>query len=169
MAIAHLNGVTVEELRSGIASFKGSHRRFEKVLDTERVVLIDDYAHHPVELDAAIRSVREIYSRKHIMGIFQPHLYSRTADFYQDFARSLSMLDEVVLLDIYPARELPLPGVTSRLILDLIENPNKTLVSKNDLLDYLHGNEIPDVVLILGAGDIDRLVIPVKQYLQTLC
>ncbi|KGL55055.1 UDP-N-acetylmuramate--alanine ligase [Porphyromonas sp. COT-052 OH4946] len=169
MAIAHLNGVTLEELRSGIASFKGSHRRFEKVLDTDRVVLIDDYAHHPVELDAAIRSVRELYSDRRIMGIFQPHLYSRTADFYQDFAKSLSMLDKVVLLDIYPARELPMPGVTSRLILDLIDNPNKTLVSKNELLDYLHNDEIPDVVLILGAGDIDRLVIPVKQYLQILC
>lgn len=169
MAIAHLNGVTLEELQRGVESFRGSHRRFEKVLDTDRVVLIDDYAHHPVELEAAISSIRELYSDKRIMGIFQPHLYSRTSDFYRDFARSLSFLDEIVLVDIYPARERPIPGVTSKLILDLIDSPNKVLLPKEELLAYLKQHEIPDVVLILGAGDIDRLVIPVKQYFQTLC
>lgn len=169
MAIAHLNGITLNELRVGIASFRGSHRRFEKVLETERVTLIDDYAHHPVELDAAINSVRELYAGKRIMGVFQPHLYSRTADFYQDFARSLSLLDEVILLDIYPARELPIPGITSRIILDLIQHTEKALVTKEELLPYLQHHTIPDVVLILGAGDIDRLVSPVKQFLQSLC
>ena len=107
MAVAYLCGATLEELAAGVASFRGVYRRFDRLIDAPRCVLIDDYAHHPNELDPSIRSVRELYPDRKILGIFQPHLYSRTQDFYREFAASLDQLDEVILLDIYPARELP--------------------------------------------------------------
>ena len=126
------------------------------------MVYIDDYAHHPTELEAAIKSARQLYPDKKIKGIFQPHLYSRTRDFAEGFAKSLSLLDEVVLLDIYPARELPIEGVTSQLIFDKITIDNKTLCTKQQLLSVIN-NTPTQVLLTLGAGDIDQLVQPLKQ------
>ncbi|MDL2208172.1 UDP-N-acetylmuramate--L-alanine ligase [Parabacteroides sp. OttesenSCG-928-O15] len=165
MAVAWLNGVTEEELKRGIASFAGPERRFDFQLKEEDIVLIDDYAHHPMELEASIRSVKALYPDRKVTGIFQPHLYSRTRDFVDGFAESLSLLDELILLDIYPAREMPIPGVTSQLILDKVTLSDKRLCRKEDLLDWVKGH-IYDVVLMLGAGDIDRLVKPVKEVLE---
>jgi len=123
---------------------------------------IDDYAHHPEELKAAISSAKELFSGKKITGVFQPHLYSRTRDFADDFAKSLDLLDEIILLDIYPAREEPIPGVTSEIIFDKMKNPNKTLCKKSELLNVLKDLK-PQVLMTLGAGDIDDLVEPIKK------
>lgn len=167
MAVAYLNGVSLEELQAGLACFRGVQRRFDRVLQTEEYVLIDDYAHHPVELEASIRSVKTLYPERRVLGIFQPHLYSRTNDFYQDFARSLDALDEIILLDIYPARELPMPGVASEMIAKEMGNPNVRVMSKDSLLPYLsEQQDIAPLVLMLGAGDIDRLVEGVAELLQ---
>lgn len=166
MAVACLCGATTEELASALASFRGVHRRFDRVVDDPRCVLIDDYAHHPVELEASIASVRTLYPGRRVLGIFQPHLYSRTQDFYQAFAKSLSALDEVILLDIYPARELPIPGVTSELIAELIDRP-RCVLPKTKLLAHLEGRaDLPEVILMVGAGDIDRLVPEVADYIR---
>lgn len=169
IALAWLNGVTPEEIRTGMATFAGPKRRFDFHLKKENSVLIDDYAHHPAELKASILSVKELYAGRKVTGIFQPHLYTRTRDFAADFAASLSLLDELILLDIYPAREEPIPGVTSQMIWDKVTIPSKRLVRKDELLDVV-STEAPlwDVVLMVGAGDIDRLVEPVKQILQKL-
>lgn len=169
IALAWLNGVTPEEIRTGMATFAGPKRRFDFHLKKENSVLIDDYAHHPAELKASILSVKELYAGRKVTGIFQPHLYTRTRDFAADFAASLSLLDELILLDIYPAREEPIPGVTSQMIWDKVTIPSKRLVRKDELLDVVSA-EAPlwDVVLMVGAGDIDRLVEPVKQILQKL-
>lgn len=164
MAIAWLNGVTPEEIRQGMASFAGPRRRFDFHLRTDRVALIDDYAHHPAELRQSILSVKELYAGRKVTGIFQPHLYSRTRDFADDFARSLSFLDELILLDIYPAREKPIPGVTSRIIFDKVTIPDKILCDKRELLDVIARGRY-EVVLMVGAGDIDRLVEPVREIL----
>ena len=164
MALAWLNGVAPEELRNGMATFAGPRRRFDFHLKTDRLVLIDDYAHHPAELRQSILSVKELYAGRKVTGIFQPHLYSRTRDFADDFAKSLSLLDELILLDIYPAREKPIPGVTSRMILDKVTIPSKRLCGKEELLDVMASGTF-EVVLMLGAGDIDRLVEPVKEVL----
>ena len=130
---------------------------------------MDDYAHHPAELKASILSVKELYKGKKITGIFQPHLYTRTRDFAEDFAQSLSLLDELILLDIYPAREEPIPGVTSQIIFDKVTVSDKKMIRKEELL-ALAEKEAPtwDVVLMLGAGDIDRLIEPVKQIVEKL-
>jgi len=165
MAIAWLNGVTAEELKRGMASFAGPRRRFDFLLKEEDCVLIDDYAHHPEELRSSISSVKALYPDRKITGIFQPHLYSRTRDFSEEFASSLSLLDELILLDIYPAREEPIPGITSQIILDSVTISQKELCSKEQLLDCLR-NKKTDVILMLGAGDIDRLVVPVKEWLE---
>jgi len=154
MALAYLNGVTADELRSGMASFAGIRRRFETHLKTDKLTIIDDYAHHPAELLASIQSVKALYADKKVLGVFQPHLYSRTHDFYKDFAESLSFLDEVVLVEIYPAREQPISGVTSQLIFDEITCPLKTLTTKAELLNVLKTKQF-DVLLTIGAGDID--------------
>ncbi len=164
MAIAWLNGVAPDDLRKGMASFAGPHRRFEFHLKTDQLVLIDDYAHHPAELRQSILSVKELYVGRKITGIFQPHLYTRTRDFAADFAASLSLLDELILLDIYPAREQPIPGVTSRIIYDKVTIPAKTYCKKEDLLNVISAGKY-EVVLMLGAGDIDRMVEPVKEIL----
>lgn len=161
-SIALQMGVSEEKLRSGLATFAGVKRRFEYIIKTDGLVYIDDYAHHPTELEAAIKSARQLYPDKKIKGVFQPHLYSRTQDFAEGFARSLSLLDEVVLLDIYPARELPIEGVTSQLIFDKITIDNKTLCTKQQLLSVIN-NTPTQVLLTLGAGDIDQLVQPLKQ------
>jgi UDP-N-acetylmuramate--alanine ligase len=163
MALAHLNGVTDEEIRRGIASYIGVKRRFEKHLD-EPKIFIDDYAHHPQELEQSIKSVKMLYSDKKVLGVFQPHLYSRTADFYKEFASALNLLDEIILVEIYPARELPINGVTSELIYNQIINPNKTLTTKAELLDILKTKNF-DVLLTLGAGDIDTYIEKIKEIL----
>ncbi|MDL2255485.1 UDP-N-acetylmuramate--L-alanine ligase [Parabacteroides sp. OttesenSCG-928-K15] len=165
MAVAWLNGVTEEELKAGISSFAGPERRFDFRLKRDDIVLIDDYAHHPMELEASILSVKALYPDRKVTGIFQPHLFSRTRDFLDGFAESLSRLDELILLDIYPAREEPIPGVTSQLILDKVTIEQKTLCRKEELLDLMKHNSY-EVVLMLGAGDIDRLVQPVKELLE---
>lgn len=167
MALAFLNGVTEEEIRKGMASFEGPARRFDFHLKKDDIVLLDDYAHHPAELKASIVSVKELYAGKRITGIFQPHLYSRTLDFASDFASSLSLLDELVLLDIYPAREEPIPGVTSEIIFKDVTISDKHLIKKEELLDYIKSNlSTFEVVVMLGAGNIDRLIEPVKQILE---
>ncbi|MDR2118795.1 MAG: UDP-N-acetylmuramate--L-alanine ligase [Tannerellaceae bacterium] len=165
IALAYLNGVTAGEIRTAMASFQGAGRRFDVHLDRNGIVLIDDYAHHPAELRESILSVRERYAGRNITGIFQPHLYSRTRDFAADFAEALSLLDRLFLLDIYPAREEPLPGVTSGMIFDGVTIPDKTLCTKEELLPIMAAGTF-EVVLMLGAGDIDRLVEPVKQILN---
>lgn len=169
MALAWLNGVTEEEIKQGMKSFAGPVRRFDFHVKKENIVLLDDYAHHPAELKASILSVKELYKGKKITGIFQPHLYTRTRDFAEDFAQSLSLLDELILLDIYPAREEPIPGVTSQIIFDKVTVSDKKMIRKEELL-ALAEKEAPtwDVVLMLGAGDIDRLIEPVKQIVEKL-
>ena len=166
MAVAWLNGVTDKELRRGMASFKGVKRRFNIHIQTPHWVYIDDYAHHPQEIATAIEAVRKIYSDYTLVGVFQPHLYTRTRDFADEFAATLSILDEVVLLPIYPAREEPIPGVESEMLLDKISNPNKHLVPKEQLVEWVANrikqSEQPIAVLTLGAGDIDRLVKDIK-------
>ena len=164
MAVAYLVGCSDEELRNGVESFRGVHRRFNVHVNTPHVAYVDDYAHHPQELKASIESVKRLYAQRHVIGVFQPHLFTRTRDFIDDFAAVLSLLDEVVLLPIYPAREIPIEGVTSDWLLGKIHAP-KILVEKHELSTYLHdlvkekvaqGKDC--VVVTMGAGDIDRLV-----------
>lgn len=165
IAIAWLNGATPEEIKKGMHSFAGPKRRFDFHLKKENIVLIDDYAHHPAELKQSILSVKELYKGKKVTGIFQPHLYSRTRDFADDFAASLSLLDELILLDIYPAREEPIPGITSQTIFDKVTIKDKTLCKKEDVYAILE-NGTYEVVLMVGAGDIDRMVEKVKLILD---
>ena len=165
MALAWLNGVSTEELRAGISSFSGIYRRFNVVYKSDKVVYMDDYAHHPSELKASIASIRNLYPNGKITGIFQPHLFSRTRDFAADFAEALSQLDELILLDIYPARELPIEGVTSEIILNDVKLENKTLCSTENLLPLLKEKEL-DVLVTFGAGDIDKMVPKIKQQLK---
>lgn len=166
MAVAWINGVTDNELRRGIASFKGVKRRFNIHLQTPRFVYIDDYAHHPQEIATAIDAVRKVYADYTLVGVFQPHLFTRTRDFADEFAQTLSTLDEVVLLPIYPAREQPIEGVDSEMILNKITNPNKQLVAKEQLVEWvakrIKQSTTPLALLTLGAGDIDRLVNDIK-------
>lgn len=150
----------IELLQTGIANYKGAKRRFEYVYKSENFVVIDDYAHHPEELNAIIGSVRTLYPDQIITGIFQPHLFSRTQDFAKGFANNLSNLDHIWLMDIYPAREKPIPGITSEWLLNMISNPNKTLVNPLTALQKIE-SEKPKILLILGAGDIDQIVQPI--------
>ncbi len=170
MAVAWLNGVSNEALRHGLLSFSGVWRRFNIHVNTPHVAYIDDYAHHPTEIATSIDSVRRLYPERHFIGVFQPHLYSRTRDFADDFARVLSTLDEVVLLPIYPAREEPIEGVNSEMLIDRITCPKKSLVGKADLAAFVaeRVQEEPSacVVMTIGAGDIDRLVPEVKAALS---
>jgi UDP-N-acetylmuramate--alanine ligase len=147
-------------IRNTLDSFSGVRRRFDVMINRPGLVYIDDYAHHPSELDACIGSIREIYPGRKITGIFQPHLYSRTRDFAAEFARSLSRLDVLILLDIYPARETPVEGVDAGLILERVEMADKVLIGKEQLLPVLSERQ-PEVLLTLGAGDIDQLVEPI--------
>jgi UDP-N-acetylmuramate--alanine ligase len=167
MALAWLNGVTTDELRTGISSFSGIYRRFNVVYKSDKIVYMDDYAHHPSELKASISSIRNLYPDRKITGIFQPHLFSRTRDFAPDFAEALSQLDELILLDIYPARELPIEGIDSELILRNVKLKNKTLCTKENLLSLLKEKEL-DVLVTFGAGDIDKLVPLIKEQLKKL-
>lgn len=165
MALAYLNGATADELRHAMATFAGAKRRFDFLLKTDKVVMIDDYAHHPEELAASITSVKELYPNKKVTGIFQPHLFSRTKDFAPQFAQSLSLLDELILLDIYPAREKPIEGVTSHIIFDKV-TCKKTMCQKEDLLTLLENKKDIEVLLTIGAGDIDQLLFPIKELLE---
>jgi UDP-N-acetylmuramate--alanine ligase len=160
-----LAGVSEDELKAGLASFNGVKRRFEYIIKRPDFVYIDDYAHHPEELRAIISSVKNMYPNKKIVAAFQPHLYSRTRDFVDGFAESLSLLDTVVLLDIYPARELPMEGVTSKIIFDKMTSANKILCNKAEAVELLKRQE-PEVLLTLGAGDIDQLVGILKEQFQ---
>jgi UDP-N-acetylmuramate--alanine ligase len=148
-----------------MVSFEGIQRRFDYRIRTDDVVYIDDYAHHPEELRFTIESVRKLYPGRHITGIFQPHLYTRTRDFADEFAQSLSMLDALILLDIYPAREEPIEGVSSKMIFDKVTIADKCLCSKEEVINILK-NRKSDVLLTLGAGDIDRLVAPIEKMLK---
>jgi len=163
-AVAVLLGAAETSLRTSLNTFAGIERRFDLQLVSEKVIYIDDYAHHPVELEAFIGSVRELFPGKRLTGIFQPHLYSRTKDFAPGFARSLSKLDELILLDIYPAREKAIPGVSSELIFDKLKIDKKIICRKEDLLKQLDLIE-PEVLLSMGAGDIDRFTLPIRELL----
>ncbi len=165
ITVTKMLGVKNNEIYEALKIFSGIKRRFDLQINSDKIVFIDDYAHHPEELKSTITSVKNIYENKKITGIFQPHLYSRTKDFADGFADALAMLDEIILLDIYPARELPIEGVTSKIIFDKIKNKNKKLVNKNDLLNLLKNKNDLKVLVMLGAGDIDQLVEPVKQIL----
>lgn len=164
-AVCHTFGITDEQFKNGLETFGGVVRRFDYRLRTPQIVLIDDYAHHPAEIRAAIGSVKELYPGRKILVIFQPHLYSRTRDFAGEFAESLSMVDELILLDIYPARELPIPGVSSEMILEQVTADEKKLTSREQLTDEVFQSDAR-VVLMLGAGDIDQLVDPVQLALE---
>ncbi|MBB3187683.1 UDP-N-acetylmuramate--L-alanine ligase [Microbacter margulisiae] len=166
MSLAWLAGAKAEELRAGMASYAGIRRRFDILFKNEKVVFIDDYAHHPTELNASIRSLKKVYKGRTVCGIFQPHLYTRTRDFADEFAKALSQLDEVILLDIYPARELPIEGVSSQVIFDQITAPHKTLCSKEELLPLLEKKDSFDVLATFGAGNIDQLLPGIQQMLQ---
>lgn len=167
MAMAQLNGCTAEELRYGMATYRGVDRRFDFALKNDRHVLISDYAHHPKEIFQSAKSIKQLYSNRKITAIFQPHLYTRTRDFYKDFADALSQLDEVILCDIYPAREQPIPGVTSKLIYDnLAEGVEKSMVKTDEVLDLVKSRDF-DVLVILGAGDLDYQVPKIAKILES--
>lgn len=165
ISIALHVGVTPEEIRSGLASYLGVKRRFEVVYQDEARVYIDDYAHHPEEIRAFLSSVRAIYPDRKITAVFQPHLFTRTRDFAEGFSESLSLADEVILLDIYPAREVPISGVHAEMLLDDITSAKKGKKSKEELLSYLDHQQ-PEVLVTIGAGDIDRLVSPISNWMQ---
>ncbi|MEI8047194.1 MAG: UDP-N-acetylmuramate--L-alanine ligase [Bacteroidota bacterium] len=166
LAAALLAGVTPDELSVGLSAFKGVSRRFDIRLNESELVYIDDYAHHPEELKACISSARAMFPGRKLTGIFQPHLFSRTRDFAEEFAKSLCMLDEIFLLPVYPARELPIPGIDSEMLLSLMDHGNKYLVNKTDFPAYLAGKHI-ELLLTMGAGDIDTLVEPIEIFLRT--
>lgn len=161
-AAAWLAGSSADEIIKGINTFEGVKRRFDFRINRPGLLYIDDYAHHPEELKACIGSVRALYPERKITGIFQPHLYTRTRDFATGFSESLSMLDKVILLDIYPARELPIEGVTSAMLLKMIKTTDKHLCTKNEALHLLEHSK-PDILLTLGAGDIDQMVPQIEQ------
>jgi len=165
LAMAYTYGTTVEAIKKALTSFRGVKRRFSYQVRKEGLVYIDDYAHHPTEIDAVHQAVSELYPGEKVLAVFQPHLFSRTRDFIDGFARSLSAFDNIVLLDIYPARELPIEGVTSKWLLDEIDNPNKKLVSKNDLLTLLKMSDAT-VIVTLGAGDIGEMVQDIKRVID---
>lgn len=165
IAVALISGVTPEEIKQGISSFKGPKRRFDFIVKEDSIVFIDDYAHHPSELYASINSIQQLYPNKKVTGVFQPHLFSRTRDFAKQFAESLSLLDDVILLDIYPAREEPIEGVSSEIIFNKVHSNEKVLIKKEELLDYLDSKEL-EVIVTFGAGDIDKLLPSIKDMLM---
>lgn len=167
MALAQLNGCSAEELKYGMATYRGVDRRFDFSVKNDRHVLISDYAHHPKEIYQSAKSIKQLYANRKITAIFQPHLYTRTRDFYKDFADALSQLDEVILCDIYPAREQPIPGVTSKLIYDnLAENVEKSMIKKDEVIDLVKSRDF-DVLVILGAGDLDNQVPKIAKILES--
>ena len=166
MALAWLNGMTDDEIRKGMKSFKGVDRRFDFKIKNDHMVFLSDYAHHPKEIEQSVKSIRELYQDKKIAAVFQPHLYTRTRDFYKEFADSLSLLDKVYLCDIYPAREAPIPGVTSQLIYDnLRPGMERQLIHKEDVVKCVENRDF-DVLILLGAGDIEDYVPQIIQALS---
>ncbi|MGZ4099617.1 MAG: UDP-N-acetylmuramate--L-alanine ligase, partial [Bacteroidia bacterium] len=165
VAVAQQLGIKGDVIKEALRSFKGVKRRFDYRIKTADTVYIDDYAHHPEELKATIGSVRKLYPEKRITGIFQPHLFSRTRDFADEFAKSLDMLDECILLEIYPAREKPIKGITSQMLLDKMKGKDKKVLSKAEVLEYLKINR-PQVLLTMGAGDVDGLIAPIEKILS---
>ena len=166
MAMAQLAGCTAEELRYGIQTYGGVDRRFDFKIKTDKLVFLSDYAHHPKEIYQSAKSIRELYKDRKITAIFQPHLYTRTRDFYRDFAEALSLLDEVILTEIYPAREQPIEGVTSQLIFDnLRPGIEKQMIAKADVLSLVKSRSF-DVLIVLGAGDLDNMVPEMTKILQ---
>jgi len=161
-----LVGMSNKDIAKGIATFKGIKRRFEKHIDKNNFIYIDDYAHHPEEIKALLKSIKFLYPNKEILAIFQPHLFSRTQNLYKEFAKELCLADEIILLPIYPARELPIEGVSANLILDEISHKNKSIVAKKDLLIKLKEKAKDKILLTIGAGDIDRLIEPIKKLLN---
>ncbi len=167
MAMAQLNGCTAEELKYGMQTYGGVDRRFDFKIKNDKVVFLSDYAHHPKEIYQSAKSIRELYKNKHITAIFQPHLYTRTRDFYKDFADALSQLDEVILTEIYPARELPIEGVTSKLIYDNLKpGVKKEMIQKAEVLDYVKNHDF-EVLIVLGAGDLDNQVPQITKILNS--
>lgn len=166
IALAQIAGLSSEDIKAGMESFGGVDRRFDFKIKNDRIAFLSDYAHHPQEIYQSVRSIREVYQGKKITAIFQPHLYTRTRDFYKEFADSLSLLDEVILVDIYPARELPIPGVTSKLIYDnLRPGIEKQMCHKEDILELVKKSQF-DVLISLGAGDIDNYVSEITEILK---
>jgi UDP-N-acetylmuramate--alanine ligase len=165
-AVAKELGIDTDLIIKALASYRGVKRRFEFHVKTADLVYIDDYAHHPTELSFTINSIKELFPNKKITGIFQPHLYSRTRDFADEFAQSLSLLDELILLEIYPARELPIKGVSAEMLLEKVTITNKQLVPINEVLNYVENHQ-PQVLVTLGAGDIDTLVEPISTLLMS--
>jgi UDP-N-acetylmuramate--alanine ligase len=165
MLVALKFGIHEKTIREALASFRGVKRRFEYVIRKENLIYIDDYAHHPTEIEAFLRSLKEMYKGKKITVIFQPHLFTRTRDFAKEFSRSLSLADELLLMDIYPAREEPIPGVTSDMLFKDISSPVKIRCSKKDLLQRLEDMDV-EVLATIGAGDIDTFVKPIKEMLS---
>jgi UDP-N-acetylmuramate--alanine ligase len=166
VAVAQAMNISESDIRKALASFKGVKRRFEYHIRKRDLVYIDDYAHHPEELKACISAIRDVYPGKKITGVFQPHLYSRTRDFADEFARSLELLDELILLEIYPAREKPIPGITSTALLEKINLQNKKVCAKEDLVKEIRSRKL-EVLLTVGAGDIDNFVEPITKALTT--
>mgnify|MGYP003482842625 FL=1 len=164
-AVALCGGIAPEAIRKAVASFQGVKRRFDIHFNRPGCTYIDDYAHHPKELSSTIRAIREVYPGRKICAIFQPHLYTRTRDFADEFAEALSAVDKLILLDIYPARELPIPGVSSEMILGKVKCPEKLLLHKEELMDYLKKEPL-DILVSFGAGDIDRFIVPISKMLE---
>ena len=166
MAMAQLNGCTAEELREGMRTYGGVDRRFDFKIKNDRHVFLSDYGHHPKEILQSAKSLKELYSDRKITAIFQPHLYTRTRDFYKDFADALSHFDEVILTEIYPAREQPIEGVTSKLIYDnLRPNIEKKMIQKDDVLDFVKSRDF-DVLVVLGAGNLDNYVPEIAEIIK---
>jgi UDP-N-acetylmuramate--alanine ligase len=166
IASALLAGGNPGEIAEALREFRGAKRRFEVIARTEKTVYVDDYAHHPAELEATIAAARLMYPGKKITGIFQPHLFSRTRDFADAFAAALDKLDSCLLLPIYPARELPMEGVTSEMLMEKMTLNSRQLVQKLDLLQVI-GNSQPEILITMGAGDIDTMVEPIKNLIKT--
>ena len=167
MAMAQLNGCTANEIKYGMKTYHGVDRRFDFKIKTDKLVFLSDYAHHPKEIYQSAKSIRELYESRKITAIFQPHLYTRTRDFYKDFPDALSQLDEVILCDIYPAREQPIPGVTSQLIYDNLKpGVEKSMIHKEDVLDLVKNRDF-DVLVVLGAGDLDLYVPQITKILES--
>ena len=162
IAMANLFGTPTVAIAKAIASFKGIKRRFSYQIKTENKVYIDDYAHHPTEINAVHQAVRELYPGQKVLAIFQPHLFSRTRDFADDFAKSLSAFDELILLDIYPARELPMEGISSQWLMGKMTNNSKKLITKNDLIPSILASDA-SIIVTIGAGDIGELVPTIKK------
>jgi UDP-N-acetylmuramate--alanine ligase len=165
IAMAKTFGTPTDAIAKAIASFKGIRRRFSYQIKTEKLVYIDDYAHHPTEINAVHQAVRELYPNQKVLAIFQPHLFSRTKDFADDFAKSLSAFDEVILLDIYPARELPMEGITSQWLMEKMTNEHKKLIAKQDLITTILATDA-SIIVTIGAGDLGEMVPSIKQALD---